>query len=328
MKKLSLGHTSPKYSEEVKDDALFHYTTAAGLLGILCSKQLWSTAYYCANDESELSAARGFLTPIIRKQTSKMIDEEDSRVKFLSRMGANIQDHADRFEEIIVNHTLNALCIYITCFCRPSTEEEFHHGLLSQWRGYGEDGGYAIQFSRSKLKKTVDLINLSQETNYDIQDVHYSVENPYKAEVVKHADAFINAYLEHLDGVININWNRPTLNSPTSSLTGGPLESLLDYLVNTKNEHFREEKECRLSLLETTKANSGVLPVEYYNRNGLLVPFTRTPDKFSLIDCIDWVIVGPSSGIEQRFMSLKQMVKKMGLDINIRPSHIPYSRSL
>lgn len=50
------NHISPTYSDEARDDALFHYTTASGLIGILNANELWSTAYYCANDESELTA--------------------------------------------------------------------------------------------------------------------------------------------------------------------------------------------------------------------------------------------------------------------------------
>lgn len=257
-----------------------------------------------------------------------MIKEMDPRVISLSRQGADIRDQADRFEQIVVSHTLNVFCIYITCFCRPSTKEEFLHGLLSQWRAYGEDGGYSIQFNRTRLKNTVDQINASLNTYYDLQDVHYAVENPYKVEVLKHTDAFINAYLEWLDEVIKLRWDRPALKYPTSSLVGGPLEALLDYLVNTKNEHFQEEKECRLSLLEVTGNNSGILPVDYFNRHGLIVPFAQTPPQFSIANSIDWVIVGPSPGIEQRFTSLKHMVKKMGLNIDVRPSHIPYSRML
>jgi hypothetical protein len=256
-----------------------------------------------------------------------MIKEEDPRVKYFSKWGVDISDHADEFEGRVISHALNVLCVYITCFCRPSTKEEFHHGLLSQWRGYGEDGGYAIQFSRTKLKNIVDQINSSIDTTCDLLNVHYTVENPYKAELMKYADAFINAYSEHLDEIIKIGLDRPTLKSPASGLTGGPLEALLNYLVNTKNQHFHEEKECRLSFFNLTKAESSALPVKYFNRHGLLVPYTRTPPKFSLNDCIDWVIVGPSHRIEQRFTSLKQMVKNMGLNIEVRPSHIPYSRT-
>jgi hypothetical protein len=57
------GRSLPQYTEESRADALFHYTTANGLIGILSKGEIWSTAYYCTNDESELSIGNGVLNP-------------------------------------------------------------------------------------------------------------------------------------------------------------------------------------------------------------------------------------------------------------------------
>ncbi len=74
MKKLP-SHSLPTYSEESCKDALFHYTTADGLLGILRDNEIWSSAYYCTNDESEdeseLSAGENVLTQIFRADIIK-----------------------------------------------------------------------------------------------------------------------------------------------------------------------------------------------------------------------------------------------------------------
>ena len=40
------GHILPTYSDQSRDDALFHYTTAEGLIGILSKGEIWGTAYY------------------------------------------------------------------------------------------------------------------------------------------------------------------------------------------------------------------------------------------------------------------------------------------
>jgi hypothetical protein len=117
------------------------------------------------------------------------------------------------------------------------------------------------------------------------------------------------------------------MRSPIANLPGGPLESLLDFLIHTKNRHFSEEKECRMSLLEPVSSGSGVLPIDYFNRCGLLVPFTRTPSSFNVLDCVDWIIVGPGPRIANRFNSVTQIVRKKGLKIKVRPSHIPFSRN-
>jgi hypothetical protein len=321
------NHISPNYSEESREDALFHYTTASGLLGIFQNNELWSTAYYCTNDEMELSSGRDVLTPVFRTKTQQMIQEKEPRVDIFRSRGVDIQEYANKFEQHIVSFALHVLSVYITCFCIPRSKEDFLHGLLSQWRGYGVDGGYALQFSRKRLQERIDRMNKAHDLCYELQDVHYSPDNPLKDDVITHSEAFISAYLEHLEMLENLQFNSEQVRNPISGLSGGPLESLLDFLIHTKSGHFDEEKECRMSVLEPASSGLGVLPADYFNRNGLIVPYTRTPPDFNVLDCIDWVIVGPSSKLESRFNSVSQMVKKMGLNIKVRPSHIPFSRA-
>jgi hypothetical protein len=40
---------------------------------------------------------------------------------------------------------------YVTSFCTASSELVAKHGLLSQWRGYGREGGYALVFDTARL---------------------------------------------------------------------------------------------------------------------------------------------------------------------------------
>ena len=68
-----LGYGLPRLDDEAREDALFHYTTAAGLLGIFRERELWSTAHHCANDETELAAGKGVLDPLFRGETDRLI---------------------------------------------------------------------------------------------------------------------------------------------------------------------------------------------------------------------------------------------------------------
>jgi hypothetical protein len=322
------AHVSPTYSEESCEDALFHYTTGTGLLGILRSNELWSTAYYCTNDESELKAGSGVLTPLFRSETAKLIRNEDLRVRLFSSRGVRALDYAEMFESTLFEFALSVLCVYMTCFCRATQKESFTHGLLSQWRGYGVDAGYALQFSKKLLQKQIEKANADHELNYALQEVHYSSKNALRDEVLQHSEEFIRSYSEHLDmlaqpigDLMNMKFK-----NPVGKLTKGPLESFLDYLIHTKSEHFREEDEYRLSVLQPT-SGTGKLPIDHFDRNGLLVPFVRTPKGFNVLECIDWIIVGPCPRIVNRYTSVKNMVKQMGLDIQVRPSHIPFSRA-
>jgi len=321
------SHFLPAYSTESQEDALFHYTTANGLMGILGAGEIWGTAYYCANDESELVTGKGVISPLFRRTTEEMIKASDPRVLTFMRRGVDIRTYADHFEQQIVSMAFSLLCAYITCFCKPNSEEDFHHGLLSQWRGYGADGGYALHFSRKKLLAAIEIANKSDEWSYELQDVHYTLENPKKAEVLRYSDAFVSAYLGYLNELAEpIDFNK-NMRSPIADLPGGPLEAFLDYLVHTKNKHFGEERECRLSRIQTVAASADCQPVNYFNRGGLLVPYTKTPRSvFNILDCVEWIIIGPGPRMGARFKSISHLVQQSGLEIKVRASHIPFTR--
>lgn len=319
-------HVSPNYSKEAAADALFHYTTGNGLIGILRDGNLWSTAYYCTNDESELNAGRDVLRPTFTSVNSRLIQSGDERPRIFASRGVNISDYAYGFEQTIISVALSAICVYVTCFCKAADEQDFTHGLLSQWRGYGSDGGYALQFSRKKLQAQINSIQ-NEHIGYALQDVYYSTENPLKEKVAKHADAFSKGYLEYLDSLAEFRIDRREVQNPTATLTDGPLETLFDYFIHTKNRHFGEERECRMSLRRPVSAAKQNQPVvDYLNRNGLIVPFVRTPPAFDVLQCIDWIIVGPGNRLRNRVTAVQQMVRQRGLNIQVRPSHIPFSR--
>lgn len=323
------NHTSPPYSDSARDDALFHYTTARGLLGILSTGQLWSTAYYCANDESELAAGTGVIRPLFCNHTHELICNNDARIVTFARRGVDPREYGENFEQHIVSMALSLLGVFITCFCRPSGEEDFKHGLLSQWRGYALDGGYALQFSRKKLLASIQHAQATARLNYDLMDVHYERENPLKPEVLRHSDMFVRAYSEHLDELAQpLDFSKRTMRSPIAGLPGGPLEALLNYLAHTKSVHFREERECRLSLVQSSDAGvEGSLPVSYFDRGGMPVPYTQTPKPtFDVLECIEWIVVGPAPRLHSRFKAVTQLSRQYGPHIRVRPSHIPFTR--
>lgn len=322
------AHSLPKYTSSSNEEVLFHYTSATGLYGILSNQTIWGTGYYCTNDESELSAGKGVLDPIFRQETHKLIEAKDPRIEKFYRRGVDPMHYADGFERRISAMALSSLCAYITCFCSSTDEEDFLHGRLSQWRGYGLDGGYAIQFSRPKLAAAIDEANKVASLRFELQDVHYDTVNPLKTDLLNHSAKFIEIYNEHLDELAEpISFQNKKMKNPLVGLLGGPLESLLEYLVHTKNKHFVEERECRLSLIQLISDAGGNLPVSYFNRSGLLVPYIATPKTvFNILDCIDWILVGPGPRLAARMKSINQLVRQTGREILVRPSHIPFTR--
>lgn len=318
----------PDYSVASASDALFHYTTATGLVGIFSAGVMWSTAYYCTNDESELLDGTGVLEPLFRSATSRMVAANDARAQVFANRGVNVFDYASGFERQIASKLLGILSPFITCFYRTASEYDFQDGLLSQWRGYGHDGGYALQFSRRKLLAAVERTNSLRGLNYQLADVEYSTDNARKTAVLKHEGAFVAAYEDFLDDLAKLhdstNW---TLRNPLAKLTGGPIEEYLDYLVQTKNAHFKEERECRLSHWQLVEQNSENLTVDYFTRGGLPIPFTKTPQsEFNALDCVDWILIGPGPRMDARFRSVVQLIRQSGLNIEVRASRIPFTR--
>ena len=323
------GHSLPTYSDQARDDALFHYTTANGLIGIFESGEMWSTAYYCANDEQELSAGSGVLLRLFRERAHQLRKANDSRALLFARRGVDIMDYADGFEHQLTALTLSSLVAYITCFCKPSHEEDFLHGLLSQWRGYGSDGGYALQFSRSRLVESIKIANNANDSNYDLEDVHYNSDNPLKERVLGQEAAFLDEFEKYLDELAKpIDSSCTTIRNPIFELLKGPLIPLLDYLTCTKNMHFGEERECRLSHIQPAATGPSFRPVKRFSRNGLVVSYTSTPkNSFDVLSCVDWIVVGPGPRMAARFKAAGELVKHSGRKILVRPSHIPFTRA-
>lgn len=92
------AHLSPICSDDALKDVLFDYTAGDGLLGTLQNKELWSTAYFCMSDESELKTGRGVLASIFRLKTHELMEENDPAVQTISSRGVDILDYPCNFE--------------------------------------------------------------------------------------------------------------------------------------------------------------------------------------------------------------------------------------
>jgi len=109
---------------------LFHYTTADGLKGIIEQNELWATSAYFLNDSAEITYGYGLLKEVLDEWLSKNPRSEESLTLGLAR------DLRKSFGEDLLNMSL-IKPIYLTCFCEDDN-------LLSQWRTYGQSGGYSL----------------------------------------------------------------------------------------------------------------------------------------------------------------------------------------
>ena len=101
-------------------DVVYHYTTAAGLQGIIDSASLWATDLAYLNDSTEMR----YGLEIFQTELLKHISHFRASDVLVSQM----------FDEA---HLFERLRVFVNCFCEDGD-------LLSQWRGYSGAGGYCV----------------------------------------------------------------------------------------------------------------------------------------------------------------------------------------
>lgn len=129
-------------------DTLFHYTNAAGLLGILKGHSFWATDYRFLNDAQEAVYARDIF-----------IEEVEAVENPALQPGHPVHDDPAAFapafnefkESLIQELNSPSRPVYVTCFCESGD-------LLSQWRAYGAGHGYAIEVKADALLGVVQQL--------------------------------------------------------------------------------------------------------------------------------------------------------------------------
>jgi hypothetical protein len=112
---------------------LFHYTTANGLKGIVEDGCIWATAASYLNDASEIEYGAALLQDVFEQwETANKGNTESLAMSVLQTLRV-LLTHPE-------SHMERSGSIYLACFCEKGN-------LLSQWRTYGQTGGYAIGLS-------------------------------------------------------------------------------------------------------------------------------------------------------------------------------------
>ncbi len=105
---------------------LCHYTSLGGAIGIVTGNDLWLTNSRYSNDDEELRYGHELVDAVL--------DELDNEAE----LGPGRRSWLQQLRERI--HASRSDQVYVCCFCERDN-------LLSQWRGYAEDGGgVSIEF--------------------------------------------------------------------------------------------------------------------------------------------------------------------------------------
>ncbi len=176
---------------------LFHYTDGPGLLAILQSNTLRATHIKYLNDVAEYTRYFDERLPALVEETVHDFHKNGSS-EFLEKSIGDFGsiDSTARRAITMCRRLLMEACTdvhlpFVTCFCMTESSEVSRHGLLSQWRGYGKDGGYALVFNAAQL--ATDLKEERERTKPVLgfgacMDYHAHGTSPTKCNAVTASD--------------------------------------------------------------------------------------------------------------------------------------------
>lgn len=318
MSKATDCETIRRVSDE--HDELMHYTSAAGLAGILSSQSLWASHTSFMNDEQELKL-------FFDKRLPQIIHEEYSQVG-KSVIPEDIEYVASTLAKIIGQSTLKINQTYLFSLCAPHSHSIRKNGLLSQWRGYGTDGGYAIIFDGRRieelLKKEFDTYDYQYGAFSDVYYFDASHPNPIPPEI-KQAEETLRQRISKFIAAPSQSVMEPSYNATT----------ILSCLY--KHSGFSEEREVRIIAIPThssVRADGGPgqkpkKTPKAFVRDGTLVPYVEL---LSSQECcpeherlpMKRIIVGPHRDKMRRKEAVEIMLRELDISVEVEISEIPY----
>lgn len=220
-------------------ELLYHYAGNQKGFGILNSKTIRLSDIYKSNDYNELT----LLFPDIFDELLILFKESPFEFKYEGKKGVEALRLLLKITEQMIGDAIECgdFSNFVVCFSEQND-------LLSQWRGYADDGkGISIGFSKELLKRKCD----EENSIFRLEKVTYINEERRKQIVKETASEVIEELRELRKWIVDEMTNND--DSPdTDSLLGfnfyGMIESILTDSLKYKIIGFEEEKEWRLFL--------------------------------------------------------------------------------
>jgi Protein of unknown function (DUF2971) len=267
---------------------LCHYTSLEGAIGIISSGDLWLANSRYSNDDEELNYGHRLVETVL-DELDINAKTDPPRLDWLRRLRAQVRAaHGDQ--------------VYICCFCEKDN-------LLSQWRGYAENGGgVSIEFDPNGFMAVAG------------PDCAYGLMRLWKVFYDREQQRKIIR-----DSIDYTYW--PVSND--DERIRFIVDALQFFMPTFKNGDFREEQERRLIF---TPYPTALPKPKFRTRRALLVPY------FSLRELsepgglgsgfklpVNGVLVGPGLHRALNVESSRMMLAKHGyLDVPVQSSTTPY----
>jgi hypothetical protein len=286
-----LHHAYGRVSGDPSDflpNSVYHYTSAAGLYGILESGTLRASNFAYLNDASEIRYGESVVQDVLREFLASANGDDKTVLGVASR---TLAQEGRQIE------------FYLVCFC---TEPD----LLSQWRGYGTGSGrFCIGF------RCKELYYETASLRHDVSRVLYD----YDQQAAKVREVIVLA----LEAVAEMGQlNTQQREACSKGICGELFLKLVREMCFFKHPGFAEEKEWRaVHWLED------LTQVQFEPRDGAIRPYIQLfsgvddPKKLP----IQKVLVGSSHLVQQSKKSVELLLASRGYeDVEVSDSGIPF----
>ncbi len=263
---------------------LCHYTTLEGAIGIIGGGDLWLTHSRFSNDDEELSYGNRVVDEVLDELEREVPPTLPWLPRLRAQLGAARGDH-----------------VYICCFCEADN-------LLSQWRGYAENGGgVSIEFDPAGF------------TAFTGPDCAFGLMRLWKV--------FYEPGQQKKIIRDCINYSGRPLESDDDRVRH-VVDAIQFFMPTFKKSDFREEQERRL--IFTPRVAMNVKP-SFRTRRGLLVPYyglrELSPQSGSggATLPIKHVTIGPSAHRAMNVESARMILESHGYSgVPVEASTTPY----
>lgn len=303
---------------------LYHYTDFNGLKGIIDSQNLWLSNRKCVNDTKEFNHSQGLIKIAIEEATKNFIENQKSNLSLTPTKKNNAK-------EVILETIWKKLPeAYLFSFCVHGYEDiqTRKNGLLSMWRGYGNEG-YALVFNKEKVGEYLNKLDSFCPAGQIFEDVTYLKEDdPARLCESRHED-----YAQLLELIENnLIPHKPLENRMAENEELEAYKALLRLIVLIKDNSFIEENEYRLCFFNypmiSLPDKSKHVPLKIRKRGSSMVSFIEFPLNMlsaSIEDFVKHIIIGPQRDMELKQEFLESYLRSQGLTkITVSTSKIPY----
>jgi hypothetical protein len=223
------------------------------------------------NDSEELRAARRILHSAMDKSLRERIKPYMKAKKITDDTFAEAcVQQSEVLIEAYYRTTEQVVAPFICSFCSHEADSEARtDGLLSQWRGYGVDGGFAIEFQTAELERLMGQ-DRNSHNGYYITDVIYG-ESSEVFDVLKDDIAVVtDTAFRMLLCNMKLEKEEPDIE-----------KSYFPFMrcaTRFKHSGFREEQEVRIVHIRELKGTvlegrAPYKPIEHRTHRGSWVPY-------------------------------------------------------